>query len=229
MSKFSMKDYDEYLKEEARQDQLQESLEIERNEQTFYNEFDGDWQSYLEEHKHDTEDDSSQYDDYCDYELLARDYLSEDPLDGYPELDDDEDDDCYYPECEDDLDYDDMEEAYDPYGEDPYDGLPELDDGDDDSYYPRCEDDWDYDDMDLIIYENIKLVVPPEELRISRKAVARNRHLNEIKSKKRAQQTAAILKSKYRNFTAGTDYEEFRLYSRSTAATKKATRVSKKL
>lgn len=91
MSKFSMKDYDEYLKEEARQDQLQESLESKRDAQTFYNEFDGDWQRYLEEHKHDTEDDSNQYYDDCDYELLEAMALadfSEDPFDGWPELDD---------------------------------------------------------------------------------------------------------------------------------------------
>lgn len=54
MSKFSMKDYDEYLKEEARQDQLQESLESNRDLQTFYQEYEGDWQRYLEEHKRDT-------------------------------------------------------------------------------------------------------------------------------------------------------------------------------
>ena len=97
MSKFSMKDYDEYLKEEARQDQLQESLESKRDAQTFYNEFDGDWKMYLEEHRHDTKDDSNQYYDDCDYELLEAMALadfSEDPFDGWPELDDH----WYYPE-----------------------------------------------------------------------------------------------------------------------------------
>lgn len=227
MSKFSMKDYDEYLKEEARQDQLQESLESNRDLQTLYKEYKGDWQRYLDEHKRDTEDDDCYY----------------------PEC---EDDDCYYPQCEDDWDYDDMELAYDPYGDLLAEDLYEM-------YASACEElfssDPDVgDDLDdLIASENIKFEVNPEKLRISRKAVSRNRHHASERAKKKAKKSAEILEAKFWKLcTDLTSYKEanywrlnpettekdafienkylkpnemHRLYHAEKAATKKANRV----
>ena len=196
MSKFSMKDYDEYLKEEARQDQLQESLERNRDLQTLYKEYKGDWQRYLEEHKRDTEDDSNQYYD-------------------------DEYDDCYYPQCEDDWDYDDMELAYDPYGdllaEDLYDTYANACEeffGSD----PDVEDDLD----DLIASENIKFEVNPEKLRISRKAVSRNRHHASERAKKKAKKSAEILEAKFWKLcTDLTSYKEANYWRLNPEATEK--------
>lgn len=96
--------------------------------------------------------------------------------------------------------------------------------GDYDSHF-WLSDGW-YHDTDELYFENLYEEEKDfEELRRVRKAASRNRHLNEIKAKRRAQQSANILASKYRNSTVGTDYEEFRLYSRSSAAKKKAARV----
>ncbi len=208
-----MKDYDEYLKEEARQDQLQESLESKRDAQTCYTEFDGDWKMYLEEHRHDTKDDSNQYYDDCDYELLEAMALADFSEDPY--------DDCYYPECEDDWDYDDMELAYDPYGdllaEDLYDTYANACEeffGSD----PDVEDDLD----DLIASENIKFEVNPEKLRISRKAVSRNRHHASERAKKKAKKSAEILEAKFWKLcTDLTSYKEANYWRLNPETTKK--------
>lgn len=196
MAKFNMKDYEDYMKEEERQNRLQEALESQRKEET--SEADEFWRDYQREQEEEIrreEDADSNYYDYLDPWACWWDY-------GY--------------------DLDDMDTAYDPY-----DDLLFVDDPDEyDGYFD--EDDSDENDLidDLLDLDGSELEGMSATIeRISRKAVARNRHLNEIKAKKRAQQSAAILESKYHTSTVRTDYEEFRLYSRSSAATKKVARV----
>ncbi len=60
---------------------------------------------------------------------------------------------------------------------------------------------------------------------LERKSVARNRHLNELKAKKRAKNSASILTRKCLRGDFRLPYEEYRLVTRATAAIKKANRV----
>lgn len=234
MAKFNMKDYEDYMKEEERQDRLQEELEYQQHE-----------------------DDS-------DADAIWRDYQRKQERQAFEDY---EDDDCYYPECDDYWDYDDMEAAYDPYGDLLDDDVPDEWDG---CYRPTAEDLYDMyanaceellggdpdveDDLDdLIASENIKFEVNPEKLRISRKAVSRNRHHASKRAKKKAKKCAEILEAKFWKLcTDLTSYKEanywrlnpettkkdafiedkylrpnemYRLYHAEKAATKKANRV----
>lgn len=229
-----MKDYEDYIKEEEKQARLQEELEDQRKEEAW--EAEANWRDWQRKQE------------YIKFGLLYDEYENpyyEDPFDGWPELDDYEDDDCYYPDCEDDYygsEYDpcDLLDAYDPYGdlldsdipceqnssltaEDLYDmyaysyeedGYCQLDD----DYLDPWEEEL---SSGMLDFEETSI----EEERISRKSVARNRHLNELKARKRAQKSADILKKRYQDSTVKTDYEEYRLYSRQVAAVKKTARV----
>lgn len=215
MAKFNMKDYEDYIKEEEKQARLQEDLEDQRMEEAW--EAEANWRDWQRKQE------------YIKFRLLYDEYENpyyEDPFDGLPELDDYEDDDCYYPDCEDDYygsEYDpcDLLDAYDSYGDlldydVPYeeDGCCQLDD----DYLDPLEEEVSFGMLD---FEETSI----EEERISRKSVARNRHLNELKARKRAQKSAYILKKRYQDSTVKTDYEEYRLYSRQVAAVKKTARV----
>lgn len=191
MAKFNMKEYENFMEEEARQDRLQEELEDKRMEEA--HDAEENWQDYQREQEEERR---------CE------------EFNNYPEYD------------EDDFDDDDSENSY---------GIDSLS----------------FEELVAIFFEDVIELRKTEERKkadkmnelyfirceqlnadldtvcecITRKATARNRHLNEVKAKKRAQQSAAILESKYRTSSVGTDYEEFRLYSRSTAAAKKVARV----
>lgn len=164
MAKFNMKEYENFMEEEARQDRLQEELESKREFETLGSEY--DWHDYLE--KQEEERRREEFNHYPEY-------------DGYFDKDDFEDDNCN----EDGYDPDDMETAYDPYGDllfvpDEYDGYSDEDDSDDDYF---IDDLLDLDDSDL---EGMSATTE----RISRKAVARNRHLSKVKAKKSKVQKA---------------------------------------
>lgn len=171
MAKFNMKEYENFMEEEARQDRLQEELESKRQFETLGSEY--DWHDYLE--KQEEERRREEFNHYPEY-------------DGYFDKDDFEDDDCN----EDGYDPDDMETAYDPYGDllfvpDEYDGYSDEDDSDDDYFI----DDLLYlDDSDL---EGMSATTE----RISRKAVARNRHHAAERAKRKAEKSAEILKGKF--------------------------------
>lgn len=196
-----MKNYEDFMKEEERQDRLQENLEDKRKEEAA--EADINWYRWQAEQR------AKEYEEQC-YE---DDYFYDD---FYPFLDDDS-----YPEGE-----------YDPdcYSN-PY---PDDDDCDDDGFREFCSSAPEMEDHDLyplidelsksIFLEGYDGAYATSE-RLAKKSVARNRHHAAEKAKKRAQQSATILASRYRNATIKTDYEEFRLYSKSSAAKKKATRV----
>lgn len=204
-----MKDYEKAILEEERQDRLQKELEYKRYQES--SEAEANWRYYQRKQEEDK----------------FAEMMDEDDFFGYL------DDDCYYLECEDD------EESYDPCGDLLDAGVPDESNG---CYRPTegelynmyanaCEEFFGYepdveDDLDdLITSEYIKLEVDPEELRISRKSIARNRHLNEIKAKKKSQKTAEIFKRRYWKSDFRLPYEEYRLYTRATAAIKKANRV----
>lgn len=207
MAKFNMKDYDEFLKEEEKQARLQKELEYQREEEAI--EANANWRDWQEDQK------SKEYEEYY------------------------EDDNCYYPECEDDyygpeyapwelLDEDDCcyEEDYwadaNWKDDDLYDYY--FDDFGTEDFYPdpEMEDPWEDEldpnltaqDDDLAIWLNI----------LDRKSVARNRHLNEEKAKKRAKKSASMLMRKCLRGDFRLPYEEYRLVTRATAASKKANR-----
>ena len=186
MAKFNMKDYEDYLEEEKRQDRLQEDLEDKRMEEA--HDAEENWQDYQRAQEEERRLDEMM-EEYPDYDW---DDWDDDDLEDYADL----------------LDVDDLDD--------------DEDDGDYPVYIPELVTE------DIVLEQHIvkkSLERNQQEDRICRKSVARNRYLNEIKAQKRAQQSATILESKYRTSKVGTDYEEFRLYSRSTAAAKKVARV----
>lgn len=205
MAKFNMKDYENFMKEETRQDRLQNELEYKNIEEA--RNADENWQDWQRQHKKERLDEMM-------YEY----------------------DDCYYPECEDDWDYDDMEAAYDPYGDLLDDDVPDEWNG---CYYHSAEELYDmyanaceeffgsdpdvYDDLDdLIASENIKFEVNPEKLRISRKAVSRNRHHASERAKKKAKKSAEILEAKFWKLcTDLTSYKEANYWRLNPETTKK--------
>lgn len=228
MAKLTMKDYENFLEEEARQDRLQEELESKRYKESYESE--ENWRDYQRKQEEDKLAEMMYKDDDC--------YLYWDD-DCYP--DGEYDPDCYSDsdELQDLLDVDvpcdsdvsliaeDLYDMYEYASEEEYCSEYENADFGECCYmYPSCNMCSCYPCQSFfemqILTEGIK---DAEAERISRKSVARNRHLNEIKAKIRAQQSANILASKYHNSTVRTDYEEFRLYSRSSAAKKKAARV----
>lgn len=198
MGRLTMKDYENFLEEEARQDRLQRDLEYKRYEEAY--EAEENWQDYQrkqeEERRWEAFNSCPEYDRYFD----KRDFYDDDR-----EPEGEYDPDCYsnpYPDDDDCDDDDCVDDLYNCYSE--------------------------FDTEDIVMECHIAKKSDErnqQEDRICRKAVARNRHLNEVKAKRRAQQSANILASKYRNSPVRTDYEEFRLYSRSSAAKKKVARV----
>lgn len=207
-----MKDYEDYMKEEEKQDRLQDELEYQRREEAY--ESDINWLRWQAEQKR------KEYEEAC----------YEDPFAGWPELDY-EDDDCYYPKCEDDYDIDDMELAYDPYGD--------LLDADipceNDTYSPTAEELYDmyaYADSledfsgheldmedsteDELVSENMLFEVDFEEVRINKKSVAKNRHHASERAKKKSKRTAEILEAKfyrlYAELTSRKEANYFRLH-----------------
>lgn len=187
MAKFNMKDYEDFMEEEARQDRLQEDLE-DKNTAEYWDTYEN-WQDWQEEQR---EEEYRQKQEDCDFES--------------------------------DWDYDPL---YDYYWWD-------YDDCDDDGFREFCSSDPEMEDHDLyalidelsksIFLEGYDGAYATSE-RLAKKSVARNRHHAAEKAKRRAKQSATILASRYRNANIKTDYEDFRLYSRSIAAEKKATRI----
>lgn len=213
MAKLTMKDYENFLEEEARQDRLQEDLEYKRYEESYESE--ENWRDYQrkqeEERRWEAFNRHPEYDGYFD----ERDFFDDwEPEGEY-------DPDCYSnPYPDDDDPYDDGRRYDDYWGDDDLDD----DDLDDDLYNCYSE----FDTEDIVMECHIAKKSDErnqQEDRICRKAVARNRHHAAEKAKRRAQQSATILASRYRNANLKTDYEEFRLYSRSIAAEKKAARI----
>lgn len=226
-----MKDYEDYMMEEEKQSRIQEKLEAQHEEEVW--ESDPDWQDWQQKQKY---LEAQRYDAERGYPYV------EDPYEGWPELDY-EDDDCYYPECEDDWDYDDIED--DPYGDLLDAGVPdELDDcyrptaeelydmyayaceeeccgdNDDDSYcylYPRCELCSLYPCHFFLEMQLLSESIENTESEcIRRKAVARNRHHASERAKKKAKKSAEILESKlwklYSEITSRKEANYYRLH-----------------
>lgn len=120
-------------------------------------------------------------------------------------------DDDYYCDSDDDYDLDVDDEEYDI----------------DSCYlYPRCDICSCYPCQYFLEMQSLDEDINDVEFeRIERKSASRNRHLNNIKAKKRAQKAAEILKKRYQRLHLRTKYEEYRLYSRQAAAVKKSARV----
>lgn len=102
MARFNMKDYESVMEEEERQDRLQKELESKLHEEDM--EANLNWREWQEKQRIKKRKEESQYEDPFD---LFDTFYPEDFLDGWPELDDDD------------------EELH---SEDFLDGLPELDD-----------------------------------------------------------------------------------------------------
>lgn len=181
MAKFGMKDYEDFLKEEERQDRLQEKLEDKRYEEAC--EAEANWYAWQREQEEERL--REEFNRYSEYDCWVDDYYPEgeyDPdcySDPYP--DDDEQDDYYcmadlldafVPEREDDSSYDNFPD------EDMYDVSEEDDSG--------CHPDSEIDEL----FEEEKT---PEELRIIQKSIARNRHLYKLRTAKSAKKTAEFI------------------------------------
>lgn len=183
MAKFSMKDYEDFMEEEKRQDQLQEELEDKRRDEDMKS--DGSWYDYQvwlreqqqeklyrlqeeerrrEYYEYFDERDFDDGDPYCMADLLDTDV---------PDDDCDHDDDCDDDDCDDDDLADDL---YNSYSE--------------------------FDTEDIVLEQRIAKKsneMNQQEDRICRKAVARNRHLNKVKAKKsRAQKANYVAKREMR-------------------------------
>lgn len=185
MAKFTMKDYENYMKEEERQARLQEELEIEASESaTNWQEDFQKWQEKQEEEKR--------------LEEMRRNSDSDWDYDWDYDYDDD-----YY--CDDDDEEYDVDACY---------------------LYPRCDSCSCYPCQYFLEMQSLDEDINDVEFeRIGRKSASRNRHLNNIKAKKRAQKAAEILEKRYQRLHPKTQYEEYRLYTRQAAAVKKAARV----
>lgn len=105
MAKFSMKDYEDFMEEEKRQDQLQEDLE-DKNTAEYWDTYEN-WQDWQEEQR---EEEYRQKQEDCDFES-DWDY---DPLYDYYwwDYDDCDDDDCDDDDCDDDDLADDLYNSY---------------------------------------------------------------------------------------------------------------------
>lgn len=181
MARLTMKDYENFLEEEARQDRLQEELEYKRHEEAY--EAEENWRDYQREQEEERRrEEFNRYPEYDGY-FDERDFLD----DWEPEGE-------YDPDC--------YSNPY-PDDDDPYDDGRRYDyDCDDDDWDDYDPDDDDSDDDDLNeLYQHHYfeyLEIMNSELegmsatteRISRKAVARNRHLSKVKAKKSKAQKA---------------------------------------
>lgn len=255
MAKF---DYEKFMREEAKQDRIQEELEDKLHEGDW--EAERNWMAWQEKQKSESFFDDDPYspypEDYDDDPYLYDEdygYYDDDPYwdeEDYGYYDDDNPDDYLYPpvygeiqtmedvmELLDDITVTPECKEYQPdecetecmisslTAEDMYDMYWLQDMLNSEGHCSLEDDEIDPCEEDLISEMGLFEEDTVQEEFIAKKAVARNRHLNELKAKKRAKQCANILERRYQTSTVGTDYEEFRLYSRKAAAVKKVSRV----
>lgn len=148
MAKLSMKDYENFLKEEARQDRLQEELEDRRKEESW--EAEENWQDY--QRSQEEERRRNEFNSYSEY----YEYFDEDDFDDEEEVD---------------------LESIDPFEGDLFYGMQEVEE----------------DTVDEKRISTESIARNPQEDRICRKAVARNRHLNKVKAKNSASRTSQFI------------------------------------
>lgn len=175
MSKFNMKDYEDFMKEEERQNRLQRDLEYKRYEESYESE--ENWRDY--QRKQEEERQWEAFNSYPEY-------------DGYFDEDDFRDNDS------DDGDYG-LKEAYDPFGDLLDANVSDLDDDSCEGcyMYPRCDMCSCYPchyffEMQILA-EGINNLKDIEAERGERKSVAINRQLNKAKARKSKAQNATYV------------------------------------
>lgn len=173
---FSMKDYENFLKEEERQDRLQAKFEDKLELESYGSE--DDWQAWQEKQKAEADWKAWQESHRaCEADIETLESLRKFDY---------EDDDCYSPECEDDCEDDDssLEDLYDMYSEPT-----------EDSCYPDPEAEDLYGD-ELFFDEHSLKEKTPEELRIIKKSIARNRHLRKLRAARAAKKISEFTTSR---------------------------------